>query len=163
MTEDGEKDSLFVWAEAVSPSSSAEGIGSLSVGGSNRTDGAEAKNAPNLLSGSTSNLHSEDMAEFLRKATAINYDNNSAPENVPRQGETTTGTGNWRRKGVIYPRKAGNIQKCFASFRHYSHDNVLCMSLLQLFLIMLPEEYMRKSSFLIPIRGLVYQWIFNSL
>ena len=74
----------------------------------------------------------------------IDDDNDPAPEGVPRQGENTTGTGNWRREGVICPRKAGNLQNSFASFRHYSHDSILPMSLLQLFLVMFPEDYLEE-------------------
>ena len=71
-------------------------------------------------------------------------DNNPAPENFPRQGETTTGTGNWRIEGIVYPRKDGKLQNYFASFRHYSHYAIICVSLLQLFLIMILEDYLEK-------------------
>ena len=70
---------------------------------------------------------------------SIEYDNDPAPENVPRQGENNTRTGNWRVEGIICSRKSGNLQNYFASFRNYSHDAILSMSLLQLFLVMLPE------------------------
>ena len=142
VTKEGEEDSLFVIAEAVAPASSAGEIGPLAVDGNNRTDGEEANDAPILLSDRMSNLRSEDRVELRRKCIAINDDNNPAPDNVPRQGETTSGIGNWRREGIISPRKAGNLQNYFAYFRHYSHDSILCMSLLQLFLIMFPEEYL---------------------
>ena len=82
------------------------------------------------------------MVELRRQGISIDDDNDPAPENVPRQGENTTRTGNWRREGVICPRKAGNLQNSFASFRHYSHDAILRMSLLQLFLVMFPEDYL---------------------
>ena len=42
---------------------------------------------------------------------------NPAPENVPRQGETTTGTGNWRREGIICPRKSDKLKKTFHFFQ----------------------------------------------
>ena len=80
------------------------------------------------------------MVELFRKCIAIDDDNNPALYNTPRQGETNYGTGNWRREGIIYPRKAGNLQNSFA----YSHDAVLHMSLIQLFFIILPEEYLKK-------------------
>ena len=144
VTEEGTEDSLFVLAEAVVPAADAGGIGALAVGGNNRTDGAEANDAPNLLSGRTSNLRLEDMAELFRQGIAIDDDRNPAPDNIPRQGETTAGTGNWRREGIICPRKSGNLQNYFASFRNYSHDAVLRMSLLQLFLIIFPEDYLEK-------------------
>ena len=92
------------------------------------------------------------MVELFRQWIDINNDNNPAPENVPRQGDTNTGTGNWWREGIICPRKAGNLQKVFVSFRHYSHDAILRMSLLQLFLVVFPEEYLDESSFPIPTR-----------
>ena len=42
----------------------------------------------------TSNLRSEDMVELRHQGISIDDDNNPAPENVPRQGENTTSTGN---------------------------------------------------------------------
>ena len=109
MAEEGEEDSLFFLAEAVIPVASAGGIGPLAVDVNNCVDGAEANDAPILLSDRTSNLRSEDMVELRRQGIAINDDNNTAPENVPRQGETTTDTGNWRREGIICSCKSGNL------------------------------------------------------
>ena len=84
------------------------------------------------------------MVEIRRQGIAIDDDNNPAPENVPRQVENTTGAVNWMREGIICPRKYSNLQNSFASFRHYSHDSILRMSLLQLFLIMFPEYYLEE-------------------
>ena len=67
---------------------------------------------------------SEDMAELAVKVS--------------------TGTGNRRIEGIIYPHKSGNLQNYFASFRHYSYDAILCMSLLHLFLIINPEDYLEE-------------------
>ena len=66
----------------------------MAVGGNNRTDGAEANYALNLLLGCTSNLHLEDMTELCCLGSAVEDYNNRASENVPRQGENTAGTGN---------------------------------------------------------------------
>ena len=142
VTQEGEEDSLFVLAEAVIPDVSAGAIGPLKFDQTNRVDGAESNNTPILLSSSMSNIRLEDMVELRRQGIAIDDDNDPAPEDVPRQGETNTGTGNWRRVGIICPRKSGNLQNYFASFRYYSHDATLCMSLLQLFLVMFPEDYL---------------------
>ena len=127
VTEEGEEDSLFFLAEAVIPAISAGALGLLAVDENNHADGAEANDAPILLSDRTSNLRSEDMVDLRRQGIAIDYYNNPAPDNVPRQGETTTGTGNWRREGILCPRKSVNLQNSFASFRNYSHDTILCM------------------------------------
>ena len=43
------------------------------------------------------------MAEIRRQGIAIDDDNNTEPENVLSQVETTAGTINWRRKGIICP------------------------------------------------------------
>ena len=102
----------------------------MDVGENNCTDGVEANYAPNLLSGRTSNLCSEDMAQLFCQGISISGDNNPAPENVPRQGDTNAGY--------------SNFQNYFAYFRHYSHDSVLRMSLLQLFFIMVSEDYLDK-------------------
>ena len=141
VTQEDTEDSLFVLDEAPLPSAGAEGIGDLAVYRNYCTDGAEAKDFPNLLSGRMSNLCLEDMAELLCQEITVDNDNDLAQENFPREGETTSGTGNWRREGIICPQKAVNLQNSFASSRHYSHDAVLCMSLLQLFLIIFPEDY----------------------
>ena len=82
--------------------------------------------------------------ELLRQRISIDNDNDPAPENIPRQGENNTGTGNWRIEVIICPRKSGNLQNSVASFRHYSHNAILCMSLLQLFLVMFPEDYLEE-------------------
>ena len=56
MTQEGTKEIFFVLAEAPVPAAGAGGIGALAVGRNYCTDGSEANNAPNLLSGRTSNL-----------------------------------------------------------------------------------------------------------
>ena len=84
VTQEGEEDSLFVLAEAIIPTVSAGSIVPLTFDQTNRDDGAEAKDAPILLSGRTSNLRSEDMVELCRQGTSINNDNDPAPKNVPR-------------------------------------------------------------------------------
>ena len=54
----GTEDSLFFLAEVPIPATGAGGIDALAVGGNNRTDGAEANDAPNLLLVCTLNIHS---------------------------------------------------------------------------------------------------------
>ena len=142
VTIQGAEDSLFFPAKYTVPAADSGGIGAMSVDRNDCTDGAEANDAPNLLSGRTSKIRSEDMAELHRQYISIDDDNNPALDIAPIQGETTTGTGKWRREGIICPRKAGKLQNYFASFRHYLHDSVLRMSLLQLLLIMFPEGYL---------------------
>ena len=71
--------SLFVLAESVIPSVSAGSIGTLTFYQTNRADGAEANNAPTLISGWTSNLRSEDMVELCRQGISIDDDNNPSP------------------------------------------------------------------------------------
>ena len=68
----------------------------MSVYGNTCGDGAEANDALILSSVCTLNLRSEDMVELCRQGIAINDDKDPSPENFPRQGETTTGTSNWR-------------------------------------------------------------------
>ena len=41
---------------------------------------------------------------------SVDYDNNTAPCNVPRKGETTAGTSNWKIEGIIFPRKSEKLQ-----------------------------------------------------
>ena len=94
VTQEGTEEILFVLSKAPVPAAGAGDIGALAVGINDHTDGAKANDAQNLLSGRTSNLCSEEMEELCRQGIAINDDNNLSPENAPRQGETTTGTGN---------------------------------------------------------------------
>ena len=101
--------SLFVLAESPVLAAGSRGIGALVVGRNDCIDGAEANDAPNLISGRTSNIHSEDMAELRRQVIAIDDDNYPATDNVPRQGETTAGTVNLRREVIVCPQKADII------------------------------------------------------
>ena len=82
VTQEGEEDSLL--AEDVIPTVRARSIDSLEFYQTNRADGEEANDALVLLSGRTSNLRSEDMVGLLRQGIAIDDDNDTAPENVPR-------------------------------------------------------------------------------
>ena len=152
MNKSGEDDSLFVLSESVIPAASNGGIGPLVFDGNNCFDGEEANDAPILLSGRTLSLRSEDMVELCRQGISIDDDNDTAPENVPRQGETNIGTVNLRREGIICPRKPGNLQSYFASFRHNSHVAILRLSMLQLLLIMFPGTILRKYLFPRPTR-----------
>ena len=86
------EESLFVLAKDPVLAAGAGGIGSLVVNIHNRTDGAEANDALNLLSGCTSNLCLEDMAEIRRQGITIDDNNDPEPYKFPRQGKTTTGT-----------------------------------------------------------------------
>ena len=119
MTKESEEDSLFVIAEDVITSVGTGDIGPLAVDENNCAEGVEANDAPILLSGRMLNLRLEDMVELCRQGIAIGDDKNPARENFHRQGETTTGTGNWRRESIICPWKDGNLQNYFASFRDY--------------------------------------------
>ena len=83
MTQEGEEGILFFLAEAIIPAVSAGSIGTLKFDQTNFADGAEANDAPTLLSVRTSNLRSEDMVELLRQGISIDDDNDPAPENVP--------------------------------------------------------------------------------
>ena len=71
VTQEGEEDSLFVLVEAAIPAVSAGSIGTLKFDQTNRADGAEANDAPILLSGCTSNLRSEDVVELRCQGISI--------------------------------------------------------------------------------------------
>ena len=94
VTQEDEQDRLFVLAEAVIPAVSAGAIGSLIFDQTNLAYGAEANNAPIVLSGRTLNLRLEEMVELSCQGISIDDDNNPAPKNVPKQGENTTRTVN---------------------------------------------------------------------
>ena len=117
MIQEGTQEILFVLPEDPVPAAGAGGIGALAVGRKYRTDGAEANDAPNLLSGHTSNLSLEDMAEIFRQGIAIDYDKNTAPDNVTRQGETTDGTGKLEERGYYFPPKIRKTSKSFHLFQ----------------------------------------------
>ena len=93
VTQEGEEGSLFVLSEAAIANVSAGSIFPLVFDQTSCADGAEANNAPILLSVCTSNLRLEDMVELCRQGFYIDDDNDPAPENVPRQGENTNVAG----------------------------------------------------------------------
>ena len=87
------------------------------------------------------------MIGILCQRIYINDDINLVPENLHKQDDTTTDMGNWRREGIICPRKSGNLLKTIASSRHHSHDAVLFMSLLQVFNHVPREIYLESLLF----------------
>ena len=52
------------------------------------------------------------------------------------------------------PQEIWQTSNSFASFRHYSHDAILCMSLLQLFLVMFPEDFFEEVLIIETNKGL---------
>ena len=110
VTQKGIEKSLFFLSEDSVPATGARGIGALSVGRNNRTDGAKANNTSNLLFVRTSSLSLEDTTEFCRQGIDIDDDNDPALENSPRKGETTPGTVNRKREVIICPRKSGTFK-----------------------------------------------------
>jgi hypothetical protein len=91
------------------------------------------------------NLVSEDMAELRRQGIAVDDDNDPAPENIPDRGAAPAAAAdnlNWKGEGIICPRKSTNRQNSFAGFTHYSRDDVLCMSKLDLFMTPFPVNYL---------------------
>ena len=121
VTQEGPESSLFV-----PPPPRGVPMETIATGAnnSNRLDGAEANDMPSLLSGRTTNLLSEDMAELRRQGIAIDDDNDPAPENIPDRGaepEQVVDNLNWKgEEGIICPRKAANLPNSFAGFTHYS-------------------------------------------
>ena len=85
VTQEFIEDSPFVLSKAPVTATGAGGIGALAVGRKDRTDDAEANDAPNLLSGCTPNLRLEDMAELFLQGITIDDDKNAEPYNFPRQ------------------------------------------------------------------------------
>ena len=81
VTQEGEEDSHFFLAESIIPAFSAGAILPLTFDQTNRDYGAEANDAPILLSGRTSNLRSEDMVELYHQGIAIDDDKDPAPDN----------------------------------------------------------------------------------
>ena len=81
------------------------------------------------------------MVELHHQGISIDDDNDPVTYNVPRQCETTDGTGNWRKEDIIFPQKSENLQDSFNYLIHCSHDAILSMLLHQFFFVMFPEEY----------------------
>ena len=163
VNQEGEEDSLFVLAEDFVPAASAGGIGPLAVDGNNIVDGAEANDAPILLSGCTSNLRLEDMVELFRQGIAIDDDKDTAPDNVPIQGETTLAPVVGGERVLFSPVKPATFKIISLLSDIIPMMPSFVCHCFGCFLLCSQMTILRNSSFPRPKRGRFFQWIFKSL
>ena len=76
-------------------------------------------------------------------ALALQLMTKPAPENIPEQQEQQQGNGQeggevWKSEGIIFPRKANNLQNYFACFRNYTQEEVPKTRKLEILLVLFP-------------------------
>ena len=99
-----------------------------------RVCGVETSDLPCLDSGRNSNFTSDDMADVRHQGVAVDDDNNPAPQNIPLP-QLEDGY-SWRSEEIICPRRSNNLPNTYAAFKNYSHEEVMKMTKLELFLIL---------------------------
>ena len=94
------------------------------------------------------NLTSEDMADLWLQVIAVNDDNDPAPKNIPDPENTPLpqleDENSWMLERIICPRQSNNLHNKYAAFGHYSREEVMKMTELELFLILFPVEYLKE-------------------
>ena len=101
---------------------------------------------PHLLLDHMLNLLLEDIVEIFHQGIEVDDDNNPALENLPEVRFTTAANItelNWKGGGNICTRKAANMHNSPAVFTNYAWEGILCMSKLDLFLILFPVNYLK--------------------
>ena len=102
-----------------------------------------ATDMPSILSGQRGKLNDDDMNKLLEQGFDVDNDNLPNPENVTEPTPVAINAPhvwNWKTYCIVCPRRAANIQFFFASFRYYSKVDVMKMSRLDMFLIMMPMK-----------------------
>ena len=107
-------------------------------------EGVEGKNIatdlPSVSLVRRVNLNYDDMNKLQEKFFDVDDDNLPNQENVPEPTPVAIYAPpvlNWKTDCVVFPRRAANIQNLFASFRNYPKADVMKMSRLDIFLIMM--------------------------
>ena len=147
MTLEGPAEDFFVVVEATVPQVRRQ-VNQTEI--DSRIGGVDTTiDLPNLNSGRTSNLTAGDMADLRRQGIATDDDNDPAPENIPGPAPAPPNDQlTWKSDGIICPRRANNLQNSGACFKHFTRDEVMKMTKLELFLVLFPVEYL--STVLIP-------------
>ena len=103
-----------------------------------RVCGVEILDLPCLASGYNSNLTSEDMADIRRQVIAVDNNNDPdpsniiSPENIPLPQPEEENS--WISEGIICPRRSNNLHNTYSYFNNYSHEEVMNMTKLDMFL-----------------------------
>ena len=74
--------------------------------------------------------------------------NKPAPENIPVPKNTPLPQleeeNSWRLEGIIFQRQSNNLHNTNPAFKNYSCEEVMKMTKLGMFLILLPFEYLKE-------------------
>ena len=103
---------------------------------------------PCLASEHNSNIPIEDMADLRRQGINVNNENDPAPkifltlENIPlTQLEEDN---SWISEVIICSRQWNNLLNTNAPFKKYTHEEVMKMTNLELFLVLFYVTYLKK-------------------
>ena len=107
-----------------------------------------ATDLPSIFLGRRGNLNDDDMKELQEQGFDVN--DNSIP-NTENVSEPTLVAINyppvlyWKTDCIVCPWRAEKLQNLFVSFCNYSKANVMKISRLDMFLIMMPMKFIEYS------------------
>ena len=88
------------------------------------------------------NLTSDDMDDLQRQVIAVDDDNYPSPENIPLpQLEESY---SWISEGIICLRRSKTLHNTSADFKHYSREEVMKMTKLEISLLLSPVDYLKE-------------------
>ena len=88
------------------------------------------------------------MNELREQGVDVGDNNLPNPENVTEStpvAKTAPPVMNWKTDCIVPPRRAVNLKNSFAPFRNHSKANVMKMSRLDMFLIMMSMEFIEDT------------------
>ena len=86
-------------------------------------------------------MNNDDMNELREQGFDVDNYNLPNPDNLPETTPVDINAPpvlNWNTDCIVFPRRAANLKKLFASFRNYLKAGVMKMSRLDMFLIIIP-------------------------
>ena len=107
-----------------------------------------ATDLPSILSGQRGNLNNDDMNKLREQGFDVDDGKLTNPGNIPEPTLVAINAPpvlNWKTDCIVCPRRAVSLQNLFASFCNYSKANVIKMSRLDIFLIMMPMKFIEDT------------------
>ena len=93
-------------------------------------------------------MNDDDMNELREQGFDVDNDNLPNPENVPEPTNVAINTPpvlNWKTDCIFSPQRAAILQNSFALFHNYSKDDIMKMSRLDMFLIIILMKFIDNT------------------
>ena len=105
--------------------------------------GVDTSYFPSLDLGRNLNLTADSMIHIRYQGISVDNKNDPVPENILDQVPQKVNPLNLKSKGIIFPSQSNNVHHTYVA-KNKSHEEVMNMTKLELFLVLLPVDYIKE-------------------